>query len=161
MTSLLESPELNIHNKKPLKRPSWEAYFLGIAQAVAARSPDAQTRVGVVIADQDHRILATGYNGFPPGLEDHLLPNLRPDKYRLIVHAELNAIASSRQDLRGATLFSTHSPCQECAKAIVTAGIKKVVFQTTYQNDDHEFVAQFLNTCAVPVHLWRPDCDHS
>jgi dCMP deaminase len=143
--------EVNLNNRKPLKRPSWEEYFLNIALAVSARSHDGETHVGSVIVDENKRILSTGYNGFPPGAEDHILPNLRPDKYPFMVHAEMNAIVSSKQNLQSATMFSTHSPCRECAKAIITAGIKNVIFKNSYKNDDHEFVAKFLKSCGVKV----------
>jgi dCMP deaminase len=145
------SIQVDLNNKKTIERPSWTDYFLNIAQAVSLRSHDAETQVGTVIVDENKRILATGYNGFPPGSEDHLLPNLRPDKYPFIVHAELNAIAASRQDLRNSSLYSTHSPCRECAKAIITAGIKTVTFRNAYKNDDHEFVEKFLTSCGVSV----------
>jgi dCMP deaminase len=102
-----------------------------------------------VIADENKRIMATGYNGFPPGSDDLSLPNLRPDKYPFMVHAEVNAIAASRQDLRGSTLYCTFSPCRDCAKAIITAGIKNVVFKNSYNNDDYLFVIKFLNSCGV------------
>lgn len=145
------SPQIKIDfkNKKTVNRPTWDEYFLNIAKAVSLRSHDAETQVGVVIVDENKRILTTGYNGFPPGAEDHVLPNLRPDKYPFMVHAELNAIAASRQDLRNSSLFSTHSPCRECAKAIITAGIKKVTYAHSYKNDDHEFVEKFLKSCGV------------
>lgn len=135
--------------KKEIVRPSWDEYFILIAQAVASRSHDAETQVGAVIVDENHRILSTGYNGFPPGCDDHNLPNLRPDKYPYMVHAELNAIASSRQDLRNATLYSTYSPCGECAKAIVTAGIKRVVYRTAYANDNFQFINKFFQECGL------------
>lgn len=143
--------KINYNNKQSVERPSWENYFLNIAQAVSLRSHDGETQVGIVIVDENKRILATGYNGFPPGAEDSVLPNLRPDKYPFMVHAEINAIAASRQDLRNSTLYSTHSPCRECAKAIITAGVKKVIFNQAYKNDDHEFVEKFLLSCGVQV----------
>jgi dCMP deaminase len=117
-------------------RPSWDEYFLNIAEAVAARSHDAETKVGCVIVDAEHRVLATGYNGYPPGYNDELLPNIRPYKYKYMVHAEMNAIASSRADLRGGTLYCTSTPCNDCAKAIVTAGIKRVVCAKAYSMHD-------------------------
>lgn len=142
---------INFDNKRAVDRPSWDNYFLNIAEAVSLRSHDAQTRVGVVVVDENKRILTTGYNGFPPGCEDEKLPNLRPDKYPFMVHAEINAIAASRQDLRNSSLYCTHSPCRECAKAIITAGIKRVAYRHSYQNDDHIFVSQFLSSCGVVV----------
>jgi dCMP deaminase len=143
-------------HKKVFKRPSWDEYFLDIATAVAKRSHDGETHVGVVIVDENHRILATGYNGFPPGSDDESLPNLRPDKYPYMVHAEINAIASSRQDLRNSTLYCLYSPCRECTKAIITAGVKTVVYQTPYLNDDHQFVHKFLTSCGITVRHCPP-----
>ncbi|RDB36910.1 deoxycytidylate deaminase [Spirobacillus cienkowskii] len=140
---------VNYANRAPINRPTWDQYFLEIAAAVAKRSHDGETQVGVVIADENKRIMATGYNGFPPGSDDLSLPNLRPDKYPFMVHAEVNAIAASRQDLRGSTLYCTFSPCRDCAKAIITAGIKNVVFKNSYNNDDYLFVMNFLNSCGV------------
>ncbi|APJ05204.1 hypothetical protein AXG55_13725 [Silvanigrella aquatica] len=135
-----------------IERPPWDKYFIGIAEAVAKRSHDGETQVGVVIIDENKRILATGYNGFPPGCDDTTLPNLRPDKYPFMVHAEINAIAASRQDLRNSALYCTYSPCRDCAKAIITAGVKKVVFKTAYKNEDYEFVINFMRSCGIDVH---------
>jgi len=130
-------------------RPTWDEYFILIAETVSLRSHDAETKVGAVIVDENHRILSTGYNGFPPGCRDEDLPNTRPDKYPYIIHAEMNAIASSRQDLRNATLYTTYSPCNECAKAIITAGIKRVVYKYAYKNDNYEFIEQLLSSCHI------------
>ena len=142
---------IDYKNRTEHQRPSWDEDFLGIADAVSKRSHDPQTQVGAVITDENNRIIATGYNGFPPGCDDTSLPNLRPDKYPFMVHAEINAISSSRQDIRGATLYVTWSPCRECAKAIITAGVKKVVYKTSYQNDDYQFVKDFFTQCGIEV----------
>lgn len=132
-----------------VNRPSWDEYFLLIAKTISVRSHDAETQVGAVIVDENHRIISTGYNGFPPGCDDKHLPNIRPYKYPYMIHAEMNAIASSRQDLRNATLYTTHSPCGECAKAIITAGIKHVIYGTAYKNDNFNFVHDFLSSCGI------------
>jgi dCMP deaminase len=142
---------INYENKRIIERPSWDEYFIGIAEAVSKRSYDGETQVGVVIVDENNRILATGYNGFPPGCDDTKLPNLRPDKYPFMVHAEINAIAASRQDLRNSSLYCTYSPCRDCAKAIITAGVKKIVFRTAYKNEDYEFVMNFMRSCGLEV----------
>lgn len=142
---------VNYENRKVMSRPPWDEYFIGIAEAVAKRSHDGETQVGVVIVDENKRILATGYNGFPPGCDDTKLPNLRPDKYPFMVHAEINAIAASRQDLRNSSLYCTFSPCRDCAKAIITAGVKKIVFKTAYKNEDYEFVMNFMRSCGLEV----------
>ena len=136
------------HNSK-LNRPSWASYFFKIAEAVSTRSHDAQTKVGAVIVDKYNRILSTGYNGFPPGCDDDNLPNTRPEKYPFMIHAELNAIISTKVDLKESTLYTTYSPCIECAKAIAAAGIRKVYYKNNYQNSDFEFVSRFLKTCNI------------
>ena len=134
-------------------RPSWVDYFFNIAEVVATRSHDAETQVGCVIVDENNRILTTGYNGFPPGIDDDLPPNTRPQKYPYMIHAEINAIASSRQDLKGSTLYCTHSPCIECSKAIITAGVRIVRFETPYK--DFSESARLLNLGKVRWEGWN------
>lgn len=141
--------KINYDNRMNIKRPTWHEYFIEIAKVVSRRSHDAQTQMGCVIVDQNNRILATGYNGFPPGCDDKHLPNLRPDKYPFMVHAEMNAIASSRLDLRNSKLYVTHLPCRECTKAIVTAGISLICFENLYQNEDSSFVLDFFKRCGI------------
>lgn len=143
--------QIDYQNRQHVVRPSWDTYFLDIAEVVARRSHDAETQVGAVIVDENKRILATGYNGFPPGADDTCLPNKRPDKYPFMVHAEINAIASSRQDLRGSTLYITYNPCRDCAKAIITAGIRSVAYRIEYTNDDKDFILDLLRNCGVKV----------
>lgn len=130
-------------------RPSWDQYFIHIAHSVSLRSHDLETQVGCVIVDENKRILSTGYNGFPPGCPDDELPKTRPEKYPFMVHAEMNAIASCRHDLKGATLYTTWSPCRECAKALATAGIKRVVYAHAYTHDDFQFVHDLLKMCGI------------
>lgn len=142
---------VNYENRRVIERPGWDEYFLNIAEAVSRRSHDPETQVGVVVVDSNKRVIATGYNGFPPGSDDSKLPNLRPDKYPFMVHAEMNAIASSRTDLRDSTFFVTYTPCLECAKAIITAGAKEVVYRNEYLNSDHEFVSNLLRDCGVSL----------
>ena len=113
-------------------RPSWDEYFLQLTQVISTRSHDAETKVGAVIVDKKNRILATGYNGFPPGVFNTYLPTNRPEKYNYMIHAEINAIIYAKRDLKGSTLYCTHSPCIDCAKGIITAGIEKVVYIHPY-----------------------------
>ena len=132
------------------KRPSWDEYFIGIAEAVSLRSHDAETKVGCVIV-KDNRIISTGYNGFPPGAPDHEWPNKRPNKYAFMVHAEINAIASCSQDMRGSILYCTLSPCEDCIKAIITAGCDYVIYSKPYERSI-QFVTEFARRCSVGVH---------
>lgn len=132
-------------------RPSWDKYFINIAEVVSTRSHDAETKVGCVIVDANNRVISTGYNGFPPGCEDNNLPNTRPDKYLYMLHAEINAIATCRTDLKNSTIYITISCCQDCAKAITAAGISRVVFGKVYKNSDFEFTKKFLKQVGVKV----------
>lgn len=122
---------------------------MNIAEVVSTRSHDSETQVGCVIVDSNKRIISTGYNGFPPGCKDSELPTTRPEKYKYMIHAEINAIATCRVDLNGASLYTTTSPCSDCVKAIITSGIKKVIFKKAYR--DSVFSIELLINCGVEV----------
>jgi len=107
----------------------WDVRFLRLALEVASWSKDPSTKVGAVIVRPDRRIVSTGYNGFPRGVED--TPEALADravKYKRIVHAELNAILQAREQLDGCELYVTLPPCSTCAGAVVQAGIKHVTW---------------------------------
>lgn len=112
---------------------SWDEYFMGIAVLSAARSKDPSTKVGACIVSKQKKVLSLGYNGMPVGVDDNLIPWGREGeeletKYPYVCHAELNAILNSNHDLVGSKLYVTLFPCNECAKAIIQAGIKEVIF---------------------------------
>ncbi|MCR4676088.1 MAG: dCMP deaminase family protein [Sphaerochaetaceae bacterium] len=114
---------------------SWDEYFMGVAYLSSRRSKDPNTQVGACIVNRDHKIVGTGYNGFPQGCSDDDLPweregGMLDTKYAFVCHAELNAILNSiSRDLSGCTLYVDLFPCNECAKAIIQSGIKKVVYR--------------------------------
>ena len=124
---------------------SWDEYFMGVAMLAARRSKDPNTQVGACIVSPDNIILSTGYNGFPKGCSDDEFPWEREGaetKYPFVVHAELNAILNQGgADLRGARLYSTLFPCNECAKAIIQAGIREVVYREDKYADTDAVVA--------------------
>ena len=113
---------------------SWDDYFIGVAILASMRSKDPNTQVGCCIVGEDMTILSTGYNGFPKGCSDDVYPWERVGehnctKYPFVVHAELNAILNaSGKSLRGATVYTTLFPCNECAKAIIQSGVARVVY---------------------------------
>lgn len=111
---------------------SWDEYFMGVAMLAARRSKDPNTQVGACIVSQDNIIISTGYNGLPNGCSDDEYPWEREGeqtKYPFVVHAELNAILNaSGRDLRGSRLYVALFPCNECAKAIIQAGIREVLY---------------------------------
>lgn len=115
---------------------SWDEYFMGIAQLAGMRSKDPNTQVGACIVSNDNKILSMGYNGFPIGCSDDEFPWDREGeeldtKYPYVTHGEMNAILNYRGgSLEGTKLYVSLFPCNECTKAIIQAGIKKVVYDS-------------------------------
>ena len=111
--------------------PGWHAYYLGVCRSLALRSKDPTTQIGCVIVGPAHEIRSTGYNSFPRGIQDTVPERLeRPEKYLWVEHAERNAIynaARAGTPLQGCTIYVEVTPCMDCARAIVQAGIARVV----------------------------------
>lgn len=102
----------------------WDKRFLEVSELVSTWSKDP-TQVGAVIV-KDRHIISTGYNGLPQGMDDSRVSD-REYKIPRVVHAELNALANSIGDVRGSTIYVTHPPCNDCAKALASFGVAKVV----------------------------------
>lgn len=106
----------------------WDKRFMELAMYISEWSKDPSTKVGAVIVDENRRIVSTGYNGFPRGVVDskERLEN-RDIKYRMVLHAEENAIMFAKQNLQGCSLYvTTMPPCSHCAALIIQSGIKHV-----------------------------------
>lgn len=112
----------------------WDEYFMGVAILSSKRSKDPSTQVGACIVNEQKKIVGVGYNGFPTGCDDDVLPwdregDFLDTKYPYVCHAELNAILNSiSRDLNGSSIYVALFPCNECAKAIIQSGIKEVVY---------------------------------
>ena len=124
-------------------RASWDEYFLGLADKVSERATCDRAHVGAIIV-KDNQIIATGYNGSPPKQPhcDDVGHIMRGGHCIATIHAELNALlqaAKHGHSVDGATIYVTHYPCFECSKALVTAGIKKVVYASEYRRDDRPY----------------------
>lgn len=122
---------------------TWDEYFMGIAQLAAQRSKDNNTQVGACIVNDENKILSIGYNGMPTGCDDDIMPWERSGdplntKYFYVCHAELNAILNySGGSLKGARVYVTLFPCNECTKAIIQSGIKEIIYLSDkYANTD-------------------------
>ena len=113
---------------------SWDEYFMGVSYLSGMRSKDPNTQVGACIVSEDNKILSMGYNGFPTGCHDEDFPWEREGeftevKYAYVTHSELNAILNYRGgSLKGAKLYVSLFPCNECAKAIIQSGITTVIY---------------------------------
>lgn len=128
---------------------SWDQYFMGMAFLACERSKDPATQTGAVIVDKDNQVLSIGYNGFPTGCSDEQFPwrddnkDVLNNKHFYVVHSELNAILNAKgRDLHGAKMYVTLFPCNECAKAIIQAGIKTIVYATIKEGKDYTIAAK-------------------
>ena len=110
---------------------TWDEYFLSIAKVVALKSKDQSNKIGAVIVGPGHEIRSTGYNGFPRGMDDDdPMKQERPLKYKYFEHAERNAIYNAARFgavTEGCTMYCLWPPCSDCARAIIQAGITKLI----------------------------------
>ena len=129
---------------------NWDEYFMGIALLSAKRSKDPSTQVGACIVDSHHKIVSVGYNGMPTGIDEKKIPwghgEGLDSKYLYVCHAEFNAILNTRDGsaLNGCTIYVTLFPCNECAKAIIQVGIKKIIYLDDKYHDSVEMTASRL-----------------
>ena len=145
-----------------MNRPEWTSYFLGLAKVVSQRSHDSQTQHGCVITDPKNRILGVGYNGFARGLNDSKLPNVRPDKYPWMIHAERNALSNCIVRPENGIAYVTGQCCNDCIMALWQEGIN-----TVYMMDDHgtvlfdnkakEIFDTFVAMSNIKIHKITPD----
>lgn len=143
---------------------SWDEYFMGIAMLSAERSKDNSTQVGACIVNSDKKIISVGYNGMPTGCIDDEMPWERDGdtsldtKYPFVCHAELNAILNSNiGNLSGCTVYVTLFPCNECAKAIIQSGIKRVVYYSNKYADTESTKASCMlfEKCGVKTEEYK------
>ena len=138
---------------------TWDEYFMGVAILSGMRSKDPNTQVGACIVSPDHKILSMGYNGFPVGCSDDEFPWEREgepleNKYFYTTHSELNAILNYRGgSLEGATIYVTLFPCNECAKAIIQSGIRRIVYDSDKYDNTPAVVASKRMLAAAGVKL--------
>lgn len=112
-------------------RTSWDEYFLELTFNVAKRSNDSQTQCGAIIVSPSNEIVSTGYNGIIRDINNEILPNVRPEKYMWMVHAEHNAILScARQgkSTMNCKMYITGHPCIMCCQYIWQVGIKEIIY---------------------------------
>jgi len=134
-------------------RPDWDSYFMKIAYAVSERSTCDRAFVGCVLV-LDKRILTTGFNGSPVG-QPHCdeVGHLLVDEHCVrTIHAETNAIIQAAVhgvSTRGCFCYVTHFPCLNCTKALINAGITRLVYHIAYRQDENAL--EFLRTANVEI----------
>jgi len=114
-----------------MNKIDWDSYLMSLAYFVAQKSKDPSTHIGAVLIGYEHEIISTGYNGMPVHVNDDVPErNERPEKYLWYEHAERNAIYQAARNgikTRGRTMYTIGTPCADCARAIIQAGIYEVV----------------------------------
>ncbi len=147
-------------------RPSWDQYFMAIADLAATRSTCLRRQVGAVVV-KEKRILATGYNGAPRGLahcldigclrEELGIPSGERHELCRAIHAEQNAVvqaATSGVDITGSTIYTTTFPCSLCSKIIINSGIARIVCRTGYPDD---LSRQLLREAQIRIEIFAED----
>lgn len=146
-----------------MDRPSWDEYFMEMAELTAKRSTCLRRKVGAVIV-VDKRIVATGYNGAPKGLphcedqggclrEKLGVPSGQRHELCRALHAEQNAIIQAAvmgNSIDGASIFVTHQPCVICAKMIINAGITRIVVRNGYPD---KLAQEMLDQAGIKVEM--------
>jgi dCMP deaminase len=130
----------------------WDIRFVELAKHISQWSKDPSTKVGCVVVGEDREIRSTGFNGFPRGISDDTerLVN-REMKYPLICHAEENAIMHAARigvSLKGSTAYVTWPPCSRCARSLIQAGIKEVVY-SNQEEIPERWVEDFTISCEM------------
>ena len=127
-------------------RPTWEQYFLSIAELIASRSTCLRHQYGAVVVDSEHTIVSTGYNGAPSGIqscydkgfcyrEQNNIPTGTRYETCYSIHAEMNAIIRARSSVRDCTLYigsldnENNIPCDMCRRVMANAGIRMCIFR--------------------------------
>lgn len=124
-----------------MERITWDQFFMAQCHLLALRSTCTRLSVGAIIV-RDNRIIAGGYNGSISG-GDHCIDHgcyVVDNHCVRTIHAEMNAVlqcAKYGTPVEGSTIYVTHFPCLQCAKALIQAGVKKIIYATDYRNDEY------------------------
>jgi dCMP deaminase len=147
----------------------WHEYFFSLIPVLASKSKDPSSKVSCIFVGKNNEILATGFNGFPIGVnDDPARYNDRETKYLYVVHSEINAICIAARNgisLEGSTLYLEWYPCNECTKAIISVNCKKIIINTkSKQYNDIELQKRWktktdisltmLKEAGVEIVLW-------
>jgi dCMP deaminase len=134
-------------------RPDWDDYFMAMAVLMSCRSICTRLKVGCLMVSKGeykNRVIAAGYNGFVAGAPH--ISRVRDDHEQSVVHAEQNAVTDAARrgvSVDGAVAYISHFPCINCAKVMVSAGIKEIKYHFDYRNDALVFERLLIATPAV------------
>ncbi len=145
------------------ERPSWDEYFMTLADEVATRTTCLRRAVGAIIV-KEKRILATGYNGVPTGLRHCFVTGCLREKLGVPsgqrheicrgLHAEQNALLQAARygiDIEGSSIYITTQPCVVCAKMLINAGISEIIYRNPYPD---ELAMELLNESNIKIRIF-------
>lgn len=122
------------------KTPCFDELFMRMVYLTATKSKDPSSKIGSVIV-KDNRVISTGYNGFPIGVNDsNDRYTNRDTKYKFVVHAEHNSILTAARfgiSTLGSTLYTNGLPCNNCMKSIIQSGIQEIVIHSLWPEMKH------------------------
>lgn len=138
-------------------RKPWAEYFMDLALLVAERGTCDRAKVGCVIVNKDHRVVSTGYNGSTYGSKhcDDVGHIMVDNHCVATVHAEMNALLYCAKEgiaVKDCTIYVTHFPCLNCAKALIQAGINKIIYKNDYRMDENA-LRMLRNSCVSYVKI--------
>ena len=122
--------------KEIINTKSWDEYYFDLLEHVASRSKDPNTKVGAIIVDKNNKQISMGYNGFPAGLREYEERWEKPEKYKWVVHAEMNAIFNADTSIKGCKIYLPFWPCEKCILGIAAAGIDVVCVKGDYYKNE-------------------------
>ncbi|KAK9875901.1 hypothetical protein WA026_009688 [Henosepilachna vigintioctopunctata] len=141
---------------------SWHDYFMATAFLAAKRSKDPCSQVGACIVNDEKKIVGIGYNGMPIGCSDEDFPWSKDsiddleNKYLYVCHAELNAVLNKNSaDVKNCTIYVGLFPCNECAKVIIQAGIKEIIYLSDKHSHKTSTIASKRLLDAANVKYWQ------
>ncbi|MBD5405677.1 hypothetical protein HDR59_03970 [bacterium] len=134
---------------------NWDEYFINIAEQIATKSKDPSTKTGCVIVDSKYRPVSFGYNGFIAGCDESKMTNERPQRYHLIIHAEMNAIMFAKRDLEGCILYTLYGPCENCLKYILQSGIRKIIYKKPFVESKVKQIKESMTTSETDIAITR------
>ena len=130
-------------------RPTWDQFYLQMADLVASRSKDRSAKIGAVLV-KNGAVISVGYNGFPRGVNDNVESrHERPTKYAYTEHGERNSIYNAARagvSTLGSTMYTQGVPCQDCARAAIQAGCSKVV---AYWQANEKVFPGWIESCKI------------
>ena len=131
----------------------FDDYYMNMAYLVAMKSKDKSTHIGAVVVGPDNEVRSVGYNSFPRGINDNLQERQeRPEKYFWFEHAERNSVYNATllgTSLKGCRMYTNGIPCMDCARSVVQAGIKEVIVDKYWDDNNDDIWIENANRTKV------------